>query len=95
MTLGGVLQSIRVLDLTNDTGRFATKLLTEAGASVIRRAQFRGVRGLTRNESRSHCCGAWGWIIYVMSACPTICPSKRDDAVNKKDRKKNATAVAE
>jgi len=32
----GPLEGLRVLDLTNDTGRFATKLLAEAGADVIR-----------------------------------------------------------
>jgi len=36
MTGNGALQGLRVLDLTNDTGRFATKLLTEAGADVVR-----------------------------------------------------------
>jgi benzylsuccinate CoA-transferase BbsE subunit len=36
MTEGGALQDLRVIDLTDDTGRFATKLLTEAGADVIR-----------------------------------------------------------
>jgi crotonobetainyl-CoA:carnitine CoA-transferase CaiB-like acyl-CoA transferase len=32
----GPLEGLRVLDLTNDIGRFATKLLAESGASVIR-----------------------------------------------------------
>lgn len=32
----GPLEGLRVLDLTNDTGRFAAKLLAEAGADVIR-----------------------------------------------------------
>jgi len=32
----GPLAGLRVIDLTDDSGRFATKLLTEAGASVIR-----------------------------------------------------------
>jgi crotonobetainyl-CoA:carnitine CoA-transferase CaiB-like acyl-CoA transferase len=36
MAEGGVLQGLRVIDLTDDTGRFATKLLTEAGAGVLR-----------------------------------------------------------
>ena len=36
MTNSGALQGVRVLDLTDDTGRFATKLLTEAGADVLR-----------------------------------------------------------
>ena len=36
MTTTGALHDLRVLDLTNDTGRFATKLLTEAGADVVR-----------------------------------------------------------
>ncbi|MHB1853947.1 MAG: CoA transferase, partial [Acidimicrobiales bacterium] len=32
----GPLAGLRVIDLTDDSGRFATKLLTEAGASVVR-----------------------------------------------------------
>ena len=36
MTRNGALQDLRVIDLTDDTGRFATKLLTEAGADVVR-----------------------------------------------------------
>src|SRR5262245_50637209 len=36
MMTSGALQGLRVLDLTDDTGRFATKLLTEAGADVVR-----------------------------------------------------------
>ena len=36
MTTTGALHGLRVLDLTDDTGRFATKLLTEAGADVVR-----------------------------------------------------------
>src|SRR5262245_29446685 len=36
MTEGGALQTLRVIDLTDDTGRFAAKLLTEAGADVLR-----------------------------------------------------------
>ena len=32
----GPLQGLRVIDLTNDLGRFATKLLAETGASVVR-----------------------------------------------------------
>src|SRR5262245_38030154 len=36
MTSGGALRHLRVLDLTNETGRFATKLLAEAGAEVVR-----------------------------------------------------------
>ena len=36
MTTTGALHGLRVLDLTDDTGRFATKLLTEAGAEVVR-----------------------------------------------------------
>ncbi len=36
MTSSGALRHLRVLDLTNETGRFATKLLTEAGAEVVR-----------------------------------------------------------
>jgi crotonobetainyl-CoA:carnitine CoA-transferase CaiB-like acyl-CoA transferase len=32
----GPLEGLRVIDLTNDCGRFATKLLTECGASVAR-----------------------------------------------------------
>jgi crotonobetainyl-CoA:carnitine CoA-transferase CaiB-like acyl-CoA transferase len=32
----GPLEGLRVIDLTDDTGRFATKLLREAGASVVR-----------------------------------------------------------
>ena len=35
MTTTGALHGLRVLDLTDDTGRFATKLLTEAGADVV------------------------------------------------------------
>ena len=34
--MGGPLSGLRVVDNTDDTGRFATKLLAEAGASVIR-----------------------------------------------------------
>ena len=30
------LDGLRVVDLTDDSGRFATKLLVEAGASVVR-----------------------------------------------------------
>ncbi len=33
---GGPLEGLRVVDLTDDTGRFATKLLAESGASVVR-----------------------------------------------------------
>ncbi len=36
MAAGGAVQNLRVIDLTDDTGRFATKLLTEAGADVLR-----------------------------------------------------------
>lgn len=36
MAEGGAVQNLRVIDLTDDTGRFATKLLTEAGADVLR-----------------------------------------------------------
>lgn len=32
----GPLDGLRVIDLTDDSGRFATKLLSEAGASVVR-----------------------------------------------------------
>ena len=32
----GPLEGLRVIDLTDDSGRFATKLLAESGASVIR-----------------------------------------------------------
>ena len=32
----GPLQGLRVIDLTDDSGRFATKLLAESGASVVR-----------------------------------------------------------
>ena len=32
----GPLHGIRVIDLTDDSGRFATKLLAESGASVVR-----------------------------------------------------------
>jgi crotonobetainyl-CoA:carnitine CoA-transferase CaiB-like acyl-CoA transferase len=32
----GALKDLRVIDLTDDSGRFATKLLAEAGADVIR-----------------------------------------------------------
>ena len=35
MANGAALQDLRVLDLTDDTGRFATKLLVEAGADVV------------------------------------------------------------
>lgn len=40
MTDGGALQNLRVIDLTDDTGRFASKLLTEAGADVLRKEHF-------------------------------------------------------
>ncbi len=33
---GGPLEGLRVVDLTDDSGRFATKLLAESGASVVR-----------------------------------------------------------
>ena len=33
---GGPLEGLRVVDLTNDSGRFATKLLAESGAGVLR-----------------------------------------------------------
>lgn len=36
MADGGALRNLRVIDLTDDTGRFASKLLTEAGADVLR-----------------------------------------------------------
>jgi len=36
MTAHGALHDLRVIDLTDDSGRFATKLLTEAGADVVR-----------------------------------------------------------
>ena len=36
MANNGALKDLRVIDLTDDTGRFATKLLAEAGADVIR-----------------------------------------------------------
>lgn len=39
----GPLEGLRVIDLTNDSGRFATKLLAEAGASVLRIGE--GTRG--------------------------------------------------
>jgi crotonobetainyl-CoA:carnitine CoA-transferase CaiB-like acyl-CoA transferase len=39
MTRNGALQDLRVIDLTDDTGRFATKLLKEAGADVVRLGQ--------------------------------------------------------
>jgi crotonobetainyl-CoA:carnitine CoA-transferase CaiB-like acyl-CoA transferase len=32
----GPLQGLRVIDLTDDLGRFATKLLSEMGATVVR-----------------------------------------------------------
>jgi crotonobetainyl-CoA:carnitine CoA-transferase CaiB-like acyl-CoA transferase len=35
----GPLEGLRVIDLTDDSGRFATKLLSEAGASVVRIGQ--------------------------------------------------------
>ena len=35
MANGSALQDLRVIDLTDDTGRFATKLLVEAGADVV------------------------------------------------------------
>ena len=39
MTTNGALHGLRVLDLTDDTGRFAAKLLAEAGADVVRIGQ--------------------------------------------------------
>jgi crotonobetainyl-CoA:carnitine CoA-transferase CaiB-like acyl-CoA transferase len=36
MADGGALRNLRVIDLTDDSGRFASKLLTEAGADVLR-----------------------------------------------------------
>ena len=36
MANNGALQNLRVIDLTDDSGRFATKLLAEAGADIIR-----------------------------------------------------------
>ncbi len=41
--MGGPLQHLRVVDLTDDLGRFATKLLAESGASVVRVHTGRGV----------------------------------------------------
>ena len=35
-TVHGALSGLRVVDLTGDAGRFATKLLTELGADVVR-----------------------------------------------------------
>ena len=37
--MGGPLDGVRVVDLTGDSGRFATKLLAECGASVARLGQ--------------------------------------------------------
>ena len=34
--MSGPLDGLRVIDLTDDSGRFATKLLAECGASVAR-----------------------------------------------------------
>lgn len=39
----GPLQGLRVIDLTDDLGRFATKILAEMGASVVRVHDGRGV----------------------------------------------------
>lgn len=36
LTVHGALSGLRVVDLTGDAGRFATKLLTELGADVVR-----------------------------------------------------------
>ncbi len=59
MALGGALQQLRVLDLTNDTGRFATKLLTEAGADVVRLGQ--GSSGQTMRGEAGRCGGVLDW----------------------------------
>lgn len=59
MTRNGALQDLRVIDLTNDTGRFATKLLTEAGADVVRLSQ--GSPGLPMNGEAGKHGGLLDW----------------------------------
>ena len=59
MTRNGALQNLRVIDLTDDTGRFATKLLTEAGADVIRLGH--GSPGVTMNGDAGKHGGLLDW----------------------------------
>lgn len=59
MTTNGALQGLRVLDLTDDTGRFATKLLTEAGADVVRVG--RGSPGPAMNGEAGKSGGLLDW----------------------------------
>lgn len=59
MTRNGALQDLRVIDLTDDTGRFATKLLTEAGADVVRLGQ--GSPGPAMNGEASMHGGLLDW----------------------------------
>ena len=59
MTRNGALQDLRVIDLTDDTGRFATKLLTEAGADVIRLGH--GSPGVTMNGDAGKHGGLLDW----------------------------------
>ena len=48
-TTEGPLAGLRILDLTEELGRFGTKLLAEAGADVVR-ARGRGERGATMTD---------------------------------------------
>ncbi len=50
----GPLEGLRVVDLTDDSGRFATKLLAESGASVVRI----GVGHVRTRHARARCGGA-------------------------------------
>jgi crotonobetainyl-CoA:carnitine CoA-transferase CaiB-like acyl-CoA transferase len=59
MTEGGALHDLRVVDLTDDTGRFATKLLTEAGADVVRVG--RGSAGPTMKGAAGEHGGLLDW----------------------------------
>jgi hypothetical protein len=53
MADGGALRNLRVIDPTDDTGRFASKLLTEAGADVLRVG--RGSPGVQmRGQAKEH-----------------------------------------
>jgi benzylsuccinate CoA-transferase BbsE subunit len=57
--LSGPLHHLRVIDLTDDAGRFSTKLLTELGADVLRVID-RGSRG---RDMRDHDLNALGGVL--------------------------------
>ena len=60
MSTSGPLQGLRVIDLTADLGRFATKLLAEFGAEVCR-PLAQGTRGRSMPEAASRFGGHLDW----------------------------------